>query len=177
MGKKVITISGLPGSGTTTAAKLLAQKTGMKYFNVGMIFREMAEKYKMDLQSFEKYCEEHPGIDRELDMEQERVMRRGNVIMEGRLSGWIAYLKKIPSFKIWFDCDEDERMRRIVEREGGEERDKKRETRERIESEKRRYEKFYGIYLDDLSIYDMIIDTTSTPPEKIVEMILEKLNK
>ncbi|MCD6481198.1 MAG: AAA family ATPase [Thermoplasmata archaeon] len=176
MGEKVITISGLPGSGTTTVAKLLAEKTGIKYLNVGMIFREMAEKYKMDLQSFERYCEEHPRIDRELDMEQEKIMRKGNVIMEGRLSGWIAHLKKIPSLKIWLDCDEDERMRRIVEREGGEEREKKRETKERIESEKRRYEKFYGIHLDDMSIYDMVIDTTNIPPEKIVEMILERID-
>ena len=177
MGEKVITISGLPGSGTTTVAKMLAERTGMEYFNVGMIFRELAEKYKMDLQSFEVYCEGHPEIDRELDRKQEMKMKQGKIIMEGRLSGWIAYLKKIPSFRIWLDCEEEERMRRVVEREGGEMKDKKKETKERMESEKRRYEKFYGIKLDDKSIYDMIIDTTNTPPEKIVEMILEKMRE
>lgn len=177
MGKKTITISGLPGSGTTTVAKLLAEKLNFKYVNVGELFRQMAEEYKMSLKFFEKYCEDHPEIDIELDKKQEKIMKEGNVVMEGRLSGWIAHLKKIPAFKVWLDCQEKERIRRIIEREGGEYIDKKEETRERVESEKRRYRKFYGIDLDDKSIYDMVIDTTHIKPEEIVEKILKEYEK
>jgi predicted cytidylate kinase len=175
MEKKVVTISGLPGSGTTTVAKMLAERTNLKYINVGMIFRELAEKNKMSLEFFEKYCEEHPEIDIELDKKQEEMMKKGNVIMEGRLSGWIAHLKKIPAFKVWLDCDEKERIRRVIEREGGDFFEKKTETKKRIESEKRRYRKFYGIDIEDKSIYDLIIDTTNMPPEEIVEKILDAL--
>lgn len=175
MEKKTITISGLPGSGTTTVAKLLAKKLSLKYVNVGEIFRELAEEHKMGLQFFEKYCEENPEIDIELDKRQEKILRKGNVVVEGRLSGWIAHLKKIPAFKIWLDCEEKERIRRIIEREGGEYKEKKKETKERVESEKRRYKKFYGINLDDKSIYDLVIDTTNIKPEEIVKKILENL--
>ncbi|RLF46993.1 MAG: cytidylate kinase [Thermoplasmata archaeon] len=175
MEKKTITISGLPGSGTTTVAKMLAEKTNLKYINVGMIFREMAEKNKMSLEFFEKYCEKHPEIDIELDKKQEEMMRKGNIIMEGRLSGWIAHLKKIPAFKVWLDCDEKERIRRVIEREGGDFFEKKMETKKRIESEKRRYKKFYGIDINDKSIYDLVIDTTNMPPEEIVKKILEAI--
>ncbi|HEC88575.1 MAG TPA: cytidylate kinase [Thermoplasmata archaeon] len=177
MEQRVITISGLPGSGTTTVAKLLAEKTKMKYINVGELFRELADKNKMSLEMFEEYCEEHPEIDREIDRKQEELLRKGNIILEGRLSGWIAHLKKINAFKIWFDCERGERIRRIEEREGGEIFDKKRETKKRIESEKRRYKKFYGIDLEDKSIYDLIIDTTNITPEEIVEKIIEKIKK
>jgi len=97
--------------------------------------------------------------------------------MEGRLSGWIAHLKKIPAFKVWLDCQEKERIRRIIEREGGEYIEKNEETRERVESEKRRYIKFYGIDLDDKSVYDMVIDTTHIKPEEIVEKILKEYEK
>jgi len=176
MDKRTITISGLPGSGTTTVAKMLSERLNLKYINVGMIFREMAEKNKMNLEFFEKYCEEHPEIDIELDRKQEEMMRQGNIIMEGRLSGWIAHLKKIPAFKIWLDCKEKERIRRIIEREGGEFFEKKEKIKEREKSEKRRYMKFYGIDLNNKSIYDLVIDTTDIPPEKVVERILEKLS-
>ena len=177
MAKKTITISGLPGSGTTTVAKILAEKLEMKYVNMGEIFREMAEEMKMKLESFEKYCEEHPEIDSKIDRRQEEIMKKGNVIVEGRLSGWIAHLKKLRAFKIWLDCDEKERIRRIVEREGGEIFERKAEMKEREESEERRYRKFYGINIHDKSIYDLVIDTTSIPPEEVVEQILEKIRE
>ena len=177
MDKRTITISGLPGSGTTTVAKMLAERLNLNYVNVGMIFREMAEKNKMSLEFFEKYCEEHPEIDVELDKKQEEMMRKGNIIMEGRLSGWIAHLKKIPAFKVWLDCNEKERIRRIMEREGGDFFEKREEVKEREESERRRYMKFYGIDLNDTSIYDVVIDTTNITPEKVVEKILEAMRE
>lgn len=175
MGKKAITISGLPGAGTTTVAKMLAEKLEMKYINMGEIFREMAESKGMKLKDFEKYCENNPEIDIEIDKKQEEIIREGNAIVEGRLSGWIAHLKKIDAFKIWLDCEEKERIRRVVEREGGDIFERKVDTKEREKSEERRYKKFYGIDINNKSIYDLVIDTTSIPPEKVVEKILNKL--
>jgi len=170
-----ITISGLPGSGTTTVAELLQKKLGWKHVNMGDIFRQMAEEYKMKLQEFEEYCEEHPEIDRQIDKKQEEILKEGNVILEGRLAGWIAHIKKIPALKVWLDCEDDERVRRIINREGGEFFDKRHEMKERENSEKRRYKKFYGIDLEDKSIYDVVIDTTRMPPERIVEKIISML--
>ncbi|MEM1513828.1 MAG: AAA family ATPase [Candidatus Thermoplasmatota archaeon] len=175
MAKKTITIGGLPGAGTTTVAKMLAEKTGMAYVNAGEIYRDIADRKGMHLLDFEKYSETHPEIDVEIDKRQEEIIRKGNVVVEGRLSGWIAYLKKIPAIKIWLECDENERIRRIVEREDGEIAEKRKETKEREESEARRYKKFYGIDLNDKSIYDIVIDTTSIPPEEVLKKIMEKI--
>jgi len=172
-----ITISGLPGSGTTTVAELLQKRLGWKHVNMGKIFRELAEEHRMKLQEFEEYCEEKPQIDREIDKKQEKILKEGNVILESRLAGWIAHLKKIPALKIWIDCSEEERVRRIMNREGGEFFEKKAEMRAREKSERRRYKKFYGIDLDDKSIYNLVIDSTSLKPEEIVEKILEAIQK
>ncbi|MGZ7160844.1 MAG: AAA family ATPase, partial [Methanobacterium sp.] len=38
----IITISGLAGSGTTTATKVLSRKMGIPYISAGDIFRQMA---------------------------------------------------------------------------------------------------------------------------------------
>ena len=172
-----ITISGLPGSGTTTVAELLQKKLGWKHVNMGKIFRELAEEHRMKLQEFEEYCEENPQIDREIDKKQEKILMEGNVILESRLAGWIAHIKKITALKVWIDCEEEERVKRIINREDGNFFEKKGEMKEREESEKRRYKKFYGIDLDDKSIYDVIIDSTNLKPEEIVKKIVDEIQK
>ena len=64
----------------------------------------------------------------------------------------------------------------MVEREGGEFEDVKRQIREREKSEKKRYMDFYGIDMGDLSIYDVVIDTTSIPPQTVIEKIIEEMD-
>jgi len=70
----IITISGLPGTGTTTIAKLLEKKLGLEYVYSGDIFRKMAEKYKMSLEEFGNYCEKHRDVDEQLDRYQLEIL-------------------------------------------------------------------------------------------------------
>ena len=49
-----ITISGLPGSGTTTVAKLLAERLGYKLISAGDVFRKLAMERGMTLEEFSK---------------------------------------------------------------------------------------------------------------------------
>jgi len=170
-----VTIGGLPGSGTTTVAKILEKRLSLPHVYAGDMFREMADEYGMTLAEFGAYCEDHPEVDSALDKKQEMILALGNVILEGRLAGWISHRNGIPSFKIWLECDEDERVRRVAEREGWEPMEVKRQVEERERSEKKRYKNFYGIDMDDLSIYDIVVDTTSIAPEEVAEKIMEGL--
>ena len=95
-----ITVSGTPGSGKSTIAHLLHEKLGIKYVNSGMLFRETAKKYKLSLAEFGKYCEKNSKVDKELDERQVEILKKGNVILEGRLAGWLAFKNNISSFKI-----------------------------------------------------------------------------
>ncbi|HEC89971.1 MAG: cytidylate kinase [Thermoplasmata archaeon] len=173
----IITISGTPGSGKTTIAELLHKKLGIPYISSGMIFRETAEKYGMPLEDFSKYCEEHEEVDRELDEKQLEILRKGNIILESRLSGWLAYRNNIPAFKILVDADKMVRAERIVNREGGDIKQRLKELTMREESERRRYLKYYGIDLQDTSIYDLIIDSSDKTPDEIIDLILEHLGE
>ena len=172
-----ITISGTPGSGKSTVAELLEAKLGIKYVYSGMIFRELAKKYKMSLEEFGKYCESNSKIDKELDDKQLEILRKGNIIMEGRLAGWLAHLNDIPAFKISIDTDLETRAKRIVKREKGDVEKRKQEILKREESEALRYKKYYDIDLKDSSIYDIVIDSGDKTPEEIVAIILEKIEK
>ncbi len=170
-----ITISGTPGSGKSTVASILHEKTDLKYVYSGLIFRELAQKHNMSLSDFGKYCEKNPKIDKELDERQVEILKKGNVILEGRLAGWMAYKNNIPAFKVMLDADVNTRVKRIIKREDGDFEEKKEEMIERENSEAIRYRKYYNIDLNDKSIYDIVIDTSEKTPESIVEEIQGKL--
>lgn len=171
----VITISGKPGSGKSTVANLLHEKLGVPYVYSGMLFRQSAEEHNMSLEEFGKYCEKNSKADKELDEKQVKILKKGNVILEGRLSGWIAYKNNISSFKIFIDADIKTRSSRIVNREKGDLIKRQKEILERERSESARYKKYYNIDLDDTSIYDLVIDSADKTPEQIVTLILKHL--
>ncbi len=170
-----VTISGFPGSGKTTAGKLLAEKLGLKYVYSGQIFRESAEKHNMSLEEFGSYCEKHEEIDKQLDDYQLEIIRKGNVIVEGRIAGWLAYFNKIDAIKVWLNADIITRVKRIISREKGDFEKKKQEILVREKSEAVRYKKYYNIEVNDTSIYDIIIDTSKKTPEEIINIIAEEI--
>ena len=129
----------------------------------------------MSLADFGRYCEEHEEVDRELDDKQLNILKRGNVILEGRLAGWLAYRNNIAAFKIMIDANICIRAQRLVEREQGTIEQRKKEILDREKSEWNRYKKYYNIDLHDTSIYDLIIDSSSKKPEEIVKNIISLL--
>jgi len=172
-----ITISGLPGTGKTTVAKLLENRLGLRYVYSGEIFRNMAKKYKMSLEEFGQYCETHREIDEDLDRYQLGILRQGSVIVEGRISGWLAAQNHIPAVKVLLEADIAIRAGRIVKREAGDLEKRKKEILKREKSEATRYKKYYGIDVADTSIYDVIIDAGDKTPEEIMEIIVKHLGE
>jgi len=172
----IVTISGQPGSGKSTVAQLLQKRLGIKYIYSGELFRQLAYQHNMTLEQFGKYCEHHREIDEELDVKQLEQLRKGNVILEGRIAGWIAHKNKISAVKILLIADLETRTRRILKREKGEFEVRKKEIQEREKSEAKRYLHYYGIDIKDTSIYDIVIDTAEKTPEEIVDSILNTMN-
>ena len=171
----IITISGSCGSGKSTVGQLLKEKLKMNYIYSGQIFRETAKKYKMSLEEFGKYCENNENIDKELDEKQLNILKKGDIILEGRLAGWIAHKNNIQGLKIMLNADFETRIKRIIEREDGEYNKRLREILEREKSEEKRYDKYYNIDIKDTSIYDLIIDSSNKKPEEIIEIIIQKI--
>jgi len=165
-----ITISGLPGSGTTTIAKLLSKELSLELISAGELFRAMAKERNLPLDQFSKLAENNDDFDRWIDMRQrEEAMERENVIIEGRLSGFFV---PHADLRIWLKAPVEVRARRIAGREKITYDEALSAMRSREQSEYMRYEKYYGIYLDDLSLYDLVIDSSRWNENDIVEMIL-----
>ncbi|WP_048135382.1 AAA family ATPase [Methanolobus sp. WCC1] len=152
----LLTISGLPGSGTTTVSRLLSEKYGLEMISAGEVFRSLAKEYGMTLAEFGELAESDDSIDLKIDARQKEIANtRDNVILEGRLAGHMAE----KALKIWIKASVDVRVERIVGREGSSFDDKLAETIEREASEAIRYKSIYDINIDDLSAYDLVIDS------------------
>ena len=169
-----ITISGKPGSGKSTIGKILKKKLKKRYIYSGEIFRETAKKFNMSLEDFGIFCENNEEIDKNLDDQQLKFLKKGDIILEGRLAGWIAFRNKISALKILINADLETRAKRIVNREKGSVEKRKKEIIDREKSEKTRYKKYYNIDISDISIYDLVIDSSNKTPDEIVDIILKK---
>ena len=167
-----ITISGPPGSGTTTVARRLSEKLGIPLISAGEVFRQLAMERGMTLEEFSKLAETDPEIDNLVDQRQKELsLEYDSGIFEGRLSGWMIDA----DLKIWIYCKADIRYERIAKRENKPIEVVRAETKLREESEKSRYLKIYGINIGDLSVYHLAINSEKFNPDQIVEIILKAL--
>jgi len=71
-----IVISGPPGSGKTTQAKLIAEHYGLKYFSAGRIFREIAQQRGLSLEELSIIALRDPSIDLEVDRKHTRWLEK-----------------------------------------------------------------------------------------------------
>lgn len=171
----IITIGGPPGSGKTTVAKLLSKSLGKEVVVIGEIFRSLAKERGYTLAEFGEIATKDHSIDLEIDKRTVEIAKKGGVILEGRLAGAMLQKNDIPSFKVWLDADIETRAERIAKRNGGDIKEVVKRIQEREECEKKRYEDIYGITLDNMDIYDLVIDTSDISAEEVVNIILDML--
>lgn len=149
-------MAGPHGSGRSTQARLIADTFDLRYVSAGMLFRERAEELGLSLEEMSRRAAENRDFDNYLDARTKEESRRGGVVIDATLSGWMA---ENPDLRIHLSCPLEERVRRIAEREGRALEEVERETRFREENELRRFKELYGVDLEDLSVYDLVVNT------------------
>ncbi|MFN8019698.1 MAG: AAA family ATPase [Acidimicrobiales bacterium] len=168
----LITLSGLPGSGTSTVARSVAARLGLDHVDGGTVFRTLASEHGSTLAEFARIAEADDSIDRALDDRLLERARAGAVVLESRLAGWLVTRGSVPALRVWIACDERERARRVGGRDGHDEGAALAANQEREASERTRYLGYYAIDLTDLSIYDLVLDSTATGPDDLVAQIV-----
>jgi cytidylate kinase len=173
----LITISGLPGSGTTTVSRLVAGALHLDRVPGGEVFRQLAAESGMTLAEFGVHAQAHPEIDRELDARLEARAREGSCVLESRLAGWLATNAGLLAVRVWIDCDDRVRAQRVAERDGSTVERALEDNAERASLEHARYVQAYGIDLDDRSPYDLQLDSTSASAGDLADHVIARAHE
>lgn len=172
-----VTISGPPGSGTSTLVTKLAEFRKWNYINGGDIFRAAAKDRGITIEEFSAICKNDLDTDRLLDSKLKEIMASTNTpeIMESRLCGWWADELNTKCIKVWISVSGEERARRIQNREGGDYASCLTKSKTRQKDDKERYMALYGINLDDMSPYDLIVEADDKNEEEVFQLVNQYL--
>ncbi len=128
----------------------------------------------MTLSEFGKLAESNAEIDKKIDREQSRIAEGGcDVLIEGRLSGWMV---KNADLKIWLKAPIESRCERIAKRDGMSIEQASKEVKERERCESKRYMDSYEIDIEDLSPYDLVINSSKWDKKGVIEIISSSID-
>lgn len=174
----LITISGQPGAGSTTVAKLLSKKIRHKLLTVGEIHKKIAKKHNMTIKQYwemqSKNKSDQEKFHKELDKYQKGIAKKEkNMIINGKLSAFQIPTAKL---KILLIAELRERARRTAKRDKIPVGKAMREVGKRERMERKEWKKIYGFdYVKNKSAYDLVINVTKKTPEEIVKIIISKM--
>ncbi len=164
----IITVSGSPGTGTSTLSRVLSKELDLRWVNSGELFRKIASDRGISLKELGRIAEESPEVDYLIDDTQRAMAAEAGGVFEGRLSGHVLDA----NLKILLKADRMVRAERIASREEKLVEDAIQDSRVREECEARRYEKYYNIDVSDFSVYDLVIDTGTWNEKGVVAIAL-----
>ncbi|MBR6737832.1 MAG: cytidylate kinase family protein [Clostridia bacterium] len=176
---KKISLAGDLGSGKTTIGDILTKEYNLKKVSVGEFLREMATEHGMDVLTFNTYMESHPEFDKILDDRLKSYEHKdGDFLFDSRL----AWHFVPSSFKVYMTVDPVTAAKRIMganrateSYENVEEAAKK--IKERRKSENQRYENLYGVEIQNMQNYDLVVDTNGRTPEEVASVIIDGFEK
>ena len=179
--KHIISLSGDLASGKGTVSNILTADLNYGIYRNGEYFRKLAKEMGMDVTSFNVCVKEHPEIDRQIENSAaEYAKQNDNFVIDARL-GWYAVPE---SFKVYLKVDLDVSAQRAFYDEKRKSTEKfntveeqKQDIIRRYNYENERYWNLYQIRKNDMSNYDLVVDTTDKTPEEVAKIIEEEYSK
>jgi len=194
---KNITVSGLPGAGSSTLAKSLAKTLGWEYFSGGDFMRA----YAIEQGLFDKNCKVHHDatvyndeFDRQVDFQTRKAVQNGEgKVIDAWLSGFMAQGIE-GTLKVLVMCSDDPvRVDRLVNRDNISVTEAKKHIFEREQKNLEKWQRMYAkewqdwvvsknpklanepIYFWRPELYDLVLDTYTLSKEQTLKKVLEKL--
>ena len=181
----IITLSGKPGSGKSSTSDRVAEMLGYTRYSFGDYVREETRKQKITLSEFNKKAELEPEIDLQIDEKLRNLRDARDIVIDARLGFyWIP-----ESFKVYLELNEDLAIARIfkdanintLRSKSGEVNPSMDEVfdqvEERMQSEKRRFKKLYGINPYSIEHFDLVIDTSEQLPQTVALTVFDAYKK
>ena len=151
----------------------MAKKLNLKYEAVGGFFRKYALEHNIPLYDKEQIPDD---LDKKIDEEVTSLAQKGGVIVDGDYIGY--FTRDMDNvLKVLLVCDEQTRIERALIRQSTH-----KETEEEIKLRQQGlYKKFHKLYASEdylnPKFFDLVIDTTKTPKEKVIATIAKRFQK
>ena len=172
-----LTISGPPGSGTSTLVSKLCEERGWSSINGGEIFRNEASRMGLSVEEFSALCKQDLDVDRSLDMLLKQVLAdpESPEVVESWVCGWWAYQLGLKCPRVWVAVSDEERARRIQNREGGDYATCLALSQQRQRDDMARYRTLYDIDLNDMTPYSIVVDADESDADEVFRMVSAEL--
>jgi CMP/dCMP kinase len=184
---KTIIISGMPASGKTTVAKIVAERLRLKALGGGEILRELARERGYhpsedgddwwDTQEGLKFLEERAAdlnFDKKADKKMTEKVKEGNVVITSYTAPWIVD----DAFKVWLDANDENRAERMAKRSGATINEMRGVIKIRDKENEELYKRLYGIeFGSDKNPFDIIINTNELTPGEVADRIVERVRE
>lgn len=171
----VITIGGLHGTGKSTYAKALAKTFNLRHLSAGELFRKIAEEKGLSLLDLTRIAENTMEIDMLIDSRVKEEAKKGSVVIDGLLSAWMA--GEFADVKVYLHASDEVRFQRIAQRDNISYEEAREVTLRREKAEKERFMKYYGINIEDLTVYDIALNTELLPLESNIKILTGALKE
>ncbi len=178
--KHIITLGGYPGSGKSTAKRVLAEKLGYRTFSTGDYVREMAIARGMTLEAFNELVAGSKEIEEAIDAKLKHIENsEDNYVIDSHLafhfipSAFSVFLDitlETAAKRIFGDRDADIRVRSGDIMETLDEAMER--TQRRIDNHRDRYSRHYGVDPYVRTQYDYVVNSELLTPEESMEEIL-----
>ncbi len=181
----IITISGKPGSGKSTVAKLLAKKLGWKRFSAGDARGEAAQKLGITIDEFNTRANKDCSLHKFADEMTIRLSKQGNCVMDG----WIAWFFLPKSLKVFLNVSPIIAAKRIFQEQQIARRpdecvyktvaEASRTLKKRMKISRSQFMSIYGKKADFLNLknYDLVLNTNRSTPEQTCKEILQNMKR
>ena len=146
---------------------------GVRFIN--FTFRSLAEERGMSLTEVLVLAAKDDSWDRDVDQRQVSLAREdGGCVLGSRLAIWMLGEADL---KVYLKAAPENRVKRIVNREGGTIESVAAFTAERDRQDRERYLRIYAIDNDDYGFADLIVDTDVLEPKQITDLIVAKVTE
>ena len=202
MKPNAILISGQPGAGSSTTARILAKKLNLNYFSPGQmwkdigrgkikerayypVFKKICSNKGIEIPEFNEATDSHAvtklwseigktsSFNEATDELQSQLAKEKNIILDGKLS---LRMIKEPSLKIWLKASIGDRAKRTANRDRLDLQKSIEILGEREKTEREHWKKIYGFdYFDQEKDADLIINTSDLSPGLIADQIINRL--
>jgi CMP/dCMP kinase len=161
-----IAVSGLSGSGNSTACGKIAKLLRLKAINY--TFKDLAAEIGMDFYALHEKRKSDPAYDLLLDKRQiEMFEGEENAILGSRLAIWIADA----NLRVWLEAPIQIRAKRISQRDGIPTGDALVKTRMRDKENAAQYLRLYGIDINKHGFADIVIDSGKFGADEVAKKI------